>query len=301
MEDKAKTMVLASFIGDSLALGVHWIYDIQRIQEQYGKVDTFLKPAPGSFHPTKDRGEFTHYGDQTLVLLESVAAKGGFDPEDFSFRWQHLFKDYPGYFDQATKMTLQNLSQGKSLQDAGSPSNDLAGASRIAPLVFCYREDLDHLVEAARTQTQMTHNHAEVIDGAEFFSRVCWALLKGGSPVSALKDVARDRFENSRLSEWVQQGIQSKTEETVPTILRFGQSCHVDEAFAGVVHLIAKYEENLKEALVQSVMAGGDSAGRGLMVGMVLGAYLGSEGVPPSWLSNLKKANTISELLNQIG
>jgi ADP-ribosylglycohydrolase len=300
MEDKAKTMVLASFIGDSLALGVHWIYDIQRIEKQHGRVDTFLKPAPGSFHASKDKGEFTHYGDQTFVLLESVASKGAFDPEDFSFRWKRLFKDYPGYFDQATKMTLQNLSLGKSPQEAGSPSNDLAGASRIAPLVYCYREALDPLVEAARTQTRMTHNNAEVIDGAEFFSRVCWSVLKGASPISAMEDVARERFEASRLSEWVQNGIQSKTEETVPTILRFGQTCHVDEAFAGVVHLIAKYEENLKEALIQSVMAGGDSAGRGLMVGMVLGAYVGAEGLPAAWFSNLKKGNTISELLGQI-
>jgi ADP-ribosylglycohydrolase len=301
MEDKAKIMVLASFVGDSLALGVHWIYDVRRIEKQYGRVDTFLKPAPGSYHAPKDKGEFTHYGDQAFVLLESVAFKGGFDPEDFSFRWQHLFKDYSGYFDQATKTTLENLSLGKSPQEAGSSSNELAGASRIAPLVFCYREALDYLVEAARTQTSMTHNDAEVIDGAEFFSRVCWRVLKGASPLSAMKDVARERFEKSRLSEWVQQGIQSKKDETAPTIMRFGQTCHVDEAFAAVVHLIAKYEENLEEALIQSVMAGGDSAGRCLMVGMVLGAYLGSEGLPMAWLSDLKKGKTISDLLEQIG
>jgi ADP-ribosylglycohydrolase len=48
-------------------------------------------------------------------------------------------------------------------------------------------------------------------------------------------------------------------------------------------------------------MAGGDSAGRCLMVGMVLGAYLGSEGLPMAWLSDLKKGKTISDLLEQIG
>jgi ADP-ribosylglycohydrolase len=300
MEDKAKTMVLASFVGDSLALGVHWIYDVHRIETQYGRVDTFLKPAPGSFHAAKDKGDFTHYGDQAFVLLESVASKRGFDPEDFSARWQHLFKDYPGYFDQATKATLQNLSLGKNVQEAGSPSNDLAGASRIAPLVFSYLEDLDHLVEACRIQTRMTHNNAVVIEGAEFFGRVCWAILKGASPTSAMTDVARERFENTVISEWVRQGIESKTNASVPTIQRFGQTCHADEAFAGVVHLVAKYEENLKEALIQSVMSGGDSAGRGMMVGMVLGAYLGPEALPEAWLSDLRKGETISALLEQI-
>jgi ADP-ribosylglycohydrolase len=155
-------------------------------------------------------------------------------------------------------------------------------------------------VEASRTQTKMTHNNDRVIDGAEFFSRVCWRVLQGATPTSALKDVARERFDKSIISEWVQQGIQSKTNETVPTIRRFGQTCHAEEAFPGVVHLVARYEENLKEALIQCVMAGGDSAGRGMMVGMVLGAYLGSKGLPAPWLSNLKKGKAIADLLEQI-
>jgi ADP-ribosylglycohydrolase len=301
MEDKAKTMVLASFIGDSLALGVHWIYDVRRIEKQYGRVDAFLKPAPGSYHGTKDRGDSTHYGDQAFVLLQSVASKGKFDPEDFSLRWQHLFKDYQGYLDQATKTTLQNLSLGKNAQEAGSPSNELAGASRIAPLVYCYREDLDHLVKASRMQTKMTHNNAVVKDGAEFFARVCWRVLKDTSPTSAMKDVAGERFENSPISKWVRRGVQSIKDETIPTIHRFGQSCHADEAFAAVVHLVSKYEDNLREALIQCVMAGGDSAGRGMMVGMVLGAYPGSEGLPSAWLSDLRKGKAIADLLAEIG
>jgi len=301
MNDKARTMVLASFVADSLALGVHWIYDVHRIEKEFGRLDNPLKPGPDSYHATKDKGDFTHYGDQAFVLLESVAAKGKFDPEDFSARWRSLFKDYHGYFDQATKGTLQNLSLGKSFQDAGSPSNELAGASRIASLVFCYRDDLDNLVEASRTQTRMTHNNALVIAGAEFFARVCWKVLKGASPISAMTDVTREKFQKTPLSDWVRQGVESRKQESVPTILRYGQTCHVDEAFAGVVHLIAKYEEDLKEALTQSVMAGGDSAGRGMLVGMVLGAHLGSENLPAAWLSGLKKGETISNLLDELG
>lgn len=67
-----------------------------------------------------------------------------------------------------------------------------------------------------------------------------------------------------------------------------------------MVHLIAKYENNMEEALIQSVMAGGDSAARGMLVGMVLGAHLGPESIPEKWLSELARRKEIDALLDQI-
>lgn len=293
-------MVLASFAADSLALGVHWIYDTNKIKIDFGSVDTLRKPLPSSYHPTKEKGEFTHYGDQTFVLLESIAARRGFDLHDFSRRWQELFRGYRGYFDQATKTTLQNLSQGKAIEEAGSSSTDLSGAARIAPLVFLYHKDPETLVKAARAQTQMTHNNPLVIEGAEFFARVCCKVLEGTSPTEAMTEVAAERFKGFPLFDWAKAGVESAGKDSVSTIARFGQSCHTDDAFPGVVHLIAKYENDLKEALVQAVMAGGDSAGRGLMVGMVLGAHLGDKGLPKEWVSGLRRGADILRLLKQL-
>jgi ADP-ribosylglycohydrolase len=300
MKENGKGMVLASLVGDSLALGVHWIYNTARIEKEFGRVDRLLKPSSRSYHRTKQRGEFTHYGDQTFVLLESLAAKRGFDLDDFAARWRRLFEDYDGFYDQATKETLQNFSLRKKPPDAGSPSNELSGASRIAPLVFCYTTDLDTLVEAARNQTRMTHDNPNVIDAAEFFARVSWLVLHGTTPLLAMEEVSNERFDKSPLWQWTKDGIESKTSDSVSTIARFGQSCYVDEAFAGVVHLIAKYENNLEEALVQAVMAGGDSAGRGLVVGMVLGAHLGEQALPEQWISGLQRRGEILDLLDKI-
>ncbi|GAF85785.1 unnamed protein product, partial [marine sediment metagenome] len=93
MKEKPKAMVLASLAADSLALGVHWIYNTHVIDKKFGRVEHFLKPERPTYHPTKDRGEFTHYGDQTLILLESVAECEGFNLSDFAERWQKLFKN----------------------------------------------------------------------------------------------------------------------------------------------------------------------------------------------------------------
>ena len=299
MSNNANAMVLASFAGDVLALGVHWIYDPARIAREFGRVDSYLKPRSDSYHPTRESGEFTHYGDQTMVLLESLAAKGGFDLDDFAGRWRTLFKNYSGYIDGATKGTLKNFEAGRGPEESGSSSNDLAGASRIAPLVLWLRNDPEKLARAARGQTAMTHADSDTVHAAEFFARAARRVLEGTSPVSAMTDEAQGRFAGTRIEHLVSEGVKSKTQETVPVIGRFGRSCHAPEAFPAVVHLIARYERNLEEALIENVMSGGDSAARGMLAGMILGAHLGMEGIPERWVSEMKKKREIEKALEK--
>lgn len=300
MHKKASAMVLASLAADSLALGVHWIYNTRVIDKKFGRVVRFLKPERPTYHPTKDRGEFTHYGDQTLVLLESVTECEGFNLSDFSERWQELFNTCDGYVDGATKETLENLASGKSPAESGSGSDDLAGASRIAPLVYIYRNDPQALIAGARTQTAFTHHNSHVIDSAEFFATITHQILTGTAPVAAIEQTRKDAFISDPFKGWIQMGLASTGQDSRQAICDFGQMCEIPAAFPGVVHLIAKYENDLKTALVENVMAGGDSAGRGLLLGLVLGAHLGMQAIPPEWLNDMKAYRQIIDMLSKI-
>jgi ADP-ribosylglycohydrolase len=300
MNDKAKAMVLASFVADSLALGAHWIYDTQEISRRFGRVDHLLSPLKESYHPTKQKGEFTHYGDQTLVLLESIEAGSGFDLDDFARRWQGLFKSYKGYIDRATKATLSNFAEGRNAEESGSPSADLAGASRIAPLIYRYYDDSTSLTSNARLQTAMTHNNPRVIEASEYFAQVASTVLQGSPPLTALKQVRDESFHSGPLARAVTEGISSVVSDTRNAIAHFGQSCEIGGALPATIHLIAKYEESPKEALIENVMAGGDSAARGMLVGMVLIAYHGIQALPSDWISSMKLRKTIEKLLENI-
>jgi len=300
MNAKSQAMVLASFAADALSLGVHWIYNTNVIDKKWGPVENYLKPERPTYHPTKDLGDFTHYGDQTMVLLESVAAGSGFSLEHFANSWQDFFKAYEGYFDGATKETLDNFTAEKDITAVGSESEDLAGAARIAPLVYCYRQDAEKLIESVRSQTALTHNHREVVDSAEFFARVAWNVLHGQAPVAALKQVLNDGFDRKPYAKWVDDGLKSVDKDTRQTMLDFGQMCEIEAAFPCVIHLIARYEANLSRALIENAMAGGDSAGRGLVAGMILGAHLGLEAIPPRWLTELKAYTRIVAAMDRI-
>ena len=301
MSDNKQAAVLASFAADSLALGAHWIYDTDEITRRFGRVTALEKPGPGSYHPTREKGEFTHYGDQMVVLLTSLAERKRFDLEDFSRRWRKLFENYDGYIDGATKKTLAYYAKGKTAETAGSHTGDFAGASRMAPLVALLGEDPDRLAEAARAQTRMTHNDSNTLDTADFFARVTAAVLKGASPKAAIEEIAAsETFEMTPVAMWVEEGLKSRGEESVAAVAKFGQACETMQAFPGVIHLIARYESDLKEALIQAVMAGGDSAARGSMAGMVLAAHLGMEAIPGDWVDGMKRAKEIRSLLAEI-
>jgi len=300
MPDNANAMILISFAADSLALGPHWIYDTSQIDQKFGRVENLKKPLENSFHTTKDKGEFTHYGDQTLLLLKLIADERSFDINTFADVWRDFSNSYTGYKDHATKLTLANMADGKDAGTCGSGSQDLGGASRMPPLVYGYRNHREKLIEAVKKQTALTHNTPEVIGSAVFFASVAMEVLSGTEPVRAIQKLADKEFSDDPIRSWIDRGLDSRSEDTRKAILKFGQMCEVKNAFPSVSHLIAKYENNPREALIENVMSGGDSAARGLLAGMVMGAYAGLEAIPQEWIAEMKAIGRIRQYLEAV-
>ncbi|EPR43997.1 ADP-ribosylation/Crystallin J1 [Desulfovibrio sp. X2] len=297
MDTTRRAAVLAAFVGDCLALGPHWIYDQARIAREFPGLSGPVAPLADSYHKGKGRGDFTHYGDQMLVLLESAAAKGGFDAADFAQRWQALFADgYAGYVDGATRRTLENLKAGWPAEEAGSTSQDLSGASRFAPLLG-FVTDPEALAGAARQQAALTHKSPQVVDAAAFLARVASRVL-GGQAVRPAVEEAAKQAEVPDIGRLAEAGLASAGEDSLAVIERFGQNCEFQSAFPSVVHLLARYADDPAAGLLQSTLAGGDSAARNIAVGCVLGAAHGEGAVPAGWLEAMKAAPRIQELLS---
>jgi len=299
MKVKRKGMVWGAFVADALALGAHWVYNTRVIDKKFGRVERYLDPLT-SYHAGKKKGDFTHYGDQLLLLLESVATSSGFDQVTFANAWQSFFKDYQGYRDKASKTTLENMLAGNSLLESGSSSDDLAGAARISPIVYAHAQDLDTAIQAVRSQTALTHNHPSVLESAEFFTRLAFKVLEGKRPSEAIPELLEKRFQDTEIAEAGFQGLASREMDTRAAIAEFGQTCSVEAAFPGTVHVMVKFENNFKDAMVENVMAGGDSAARGILAGMIIGAHLGLAAVPEDWLATLNAGPKIDRLLSKL-
>lgn len=300
MQSVKEKMIYSAFIGDALSLGVHWIYSSETIASRHGKITGYIDPSENQYHNMKKTGEQTHYGDQMMILLESICENNGFDAEKFSLKWQNMFKNYKGYFDGATRTTLANVRNGEVFTDAGSNSNDLAGAARIAPLIYVYHDSIELLVKYSREQTMLTHRDPHVIDAAEFFARTAVLVLEGEHPADAVKKISHDYFRHTQLDQWVTTGLEKKNTETVKTLNAFGLSCHIEHSFPGVIQVISHYENNLADALSECIAAGGDNAARAITVGMILGASASSGALPYEWIDGLKASGQIEKLLKSL-
>ena len=299
MTEHYKAAVWGAFVADALSLGVHWVYNTGVIDKKFGRVERYHDPL-ASYHKGKKAGDFTHYGDQMLVLLESAGSAQGFNAGRFAQSWRSFFATYEGYFDQATKATLANMEAGRELTASGSDSDDLAGAARMAALVAVYPNDRQELVRAARAQTTVTHNNDRVIDSADFFARTVFSVLKGQSPVAAAEQTLNDHFADNPIASLVTMGLESRDRDTRQTIAEFGQMCSIQAGLPGAVHLIARYSDDLATALVENVMAGGDSSARGMLTGMVLAAAQGMTAIPDPWTSKMTAAKRIAALLDPL-
>lgn len=302
MIERAKSMVLASFVADSFALGSHWIYDTTKIEQQFSRITDLLPPHEETYHPTKGLGDFTHYGDQSFHLLKHLALHGGnFDIMEYSRDWKSFMSGYHGYKDKASKETLKNLDAGMKPDTCGSKSTDLGGPARIAPLIYCYRDNLDKMLSAVKSQTVLTHTGPGVVDGAFFLTKSCHAILHGATPREAFEQVLAKPMGNSELENRLRNCLEQTYINTCDQIKIFGQTCSINSALPGAVYAVLKNEDSLEEALIQTVMAGGDSAARGMAVGMILGAYLGKEKIPLRWLEKLTSYKQIAAAIDELG
>jgi len=290
-------LVVPSLAADALCLGPHWIYDREEIRRHYPDGISRLDAPRSKYHPQKRAGDFTHYGDQTLALLRSVAARGGFDPVGWRDDWLGFWRDNTAsYRDGATRATLERIERnGHGASDSG----DLGGAARIAPVLAASADPAERIA-AARAQTALTHGDPATLDAAGFFARVVNGLAAGGSLSEAVRSAAGASGGVLDAGACLRTAEDLLAEDAGTAAPALGLACGTAEAFPLSLYFLLKYADQPRQALVANAMAGGDCAARGLLIGMVMGAAHGTGWLPAEWTEGLNAAGEIEELLRRM-
>jgi hypothetical protein len=67
----------------------------------------------------------------------------------------------------------------------------------------------------------------------------------------------------------------------------FSPACYVEDSVPAVIYLALKYHHDPEKALIVNTNLGGDNAGRGSVLGALLGAAHGVEKFPDRWTRGL--------------
>jgi len=137
MHERAREAVIGALVADAAAMGLHWIYDIDRVRAVGGAAPEFIEPDLGNYrggagyfaHKGKRAGDSSHYGAQLMVCLKSLAATDGvLDPADYERRFVETFGPggaWVGYIDYATRETLRNVDDAERAAAASADTFDL--------------------------------------------------------------------------------------------------------------------------------------------------------------------------------
>lgn len=287
---KLKGMILGAYIGDALALGMHWIYDQEDIKSKWAGLETMTYPhAP--YHACKVAGDFTHYGDQALFFHKYLKDGYSLTREKFYEKYYIFMSQYMGYRDHASQTTLDRIKT----QTQGSKSNELGGATSLFTCLYFSYPNMDKALEAVDLRVSLTHDDWPLRQRANFLVQWTQGILGGGRPSDVLYKLM------DKAAEVVKADL-IKAEQVLAygpayAIKTLGQTCDSNQAFPGVLYLVLKYEKDFEAALINNVYGGGDSAARGMIVGGLLGAYYGEKNLPIHWLARMTHLKTLEDLL----
>ena len=137
-------------------------------------------------------------------------------------------------------------------------------------------EFLDHV----QAFVALTHNSPRVLSAAALFASIILDVIEGKSINDALDDAEIDPL----LQDAFDAGQKSKDQDSFRTIRQFGPACGIEGGFEGVIHLLSTYDD-FKETIMANVKSGGDSAARGMVVGMIMGAA--GKNIPDTWVTGM--------------
>ena len=275
----------------------------------HGKKDLWTRGSGHHYHCTLQKGETTLEGEMARLTMRSMSSGGGFD---FLDRLQLEYVDFmtsPGshndaYASSYHRMFFQNRARGKPLHEC--PSVPVPGLQprtgtrwgllslcSLLPLTTPWLESnggkndghnvdaIDGLVmpavvllggattsetqarEAAQKSVRVTRSSKPVEAYVGELSTLLRAILRGESAPEVATAVAR------------RAGMRLDPSMAVPVV-----ACYVDQNWASLLLLLIKHGDDLPRCLLANANAGGENVHRGLVLGAIVGANVGSRAIP---------------------
>ena len=322
MKDIYKNAMLGSLVADALAMPVHWYYDTQKLDRDYGRLTGYVAPKnPHSdsilwrsrYTPRNARANILHdqakywgqrgvhyhqflaAGENTInyqlgkELYFNIIADGAYDSEKWLSRYIECLLEgewhKDTYLEEYHRAFFDNYAKGMAPADCGIDDLHIGGLSQVPCL-------LAGLIETGVTsidrQLLQVERHSRLTHRNQYVSEAAAAMTRILYSIGEGLNL-RTALE-CHAKPWASSG-QFDTWTQFPDRTVIGRhltmACYLPESFTASLYLCWKYADDFSAGILANAHAGGDNCHRGAVVGALLGA---ANGVPYKWKEGLVKA-----------
>ena len=190
LADRAMGALLGAFIGDALALGPHWYYDLDQLRADYGPwISDYTTPKAGRYHAGLQAGQPSQAGILLRLTTDSLVACGGYNAADFCRRLDTtlfpLLDGTPmngpgGYTSQSIRAAWRKrVVLGLPWGQVGGNADTTEAAERILAIAIRYARQPAALAAAVAGNTRLTQTDGTVVAMTVAFAAVLGMLVEG--------------------------------------------------------------------------------------------------------------------------
>lgn len=310
------------FIGDAFGLYSDGYYNLERLRSDYPDATGYIEPherhpynatnqkpvpeLPPEFdfmQQRRDRwlraGTHLHYGmkagDNSLPavldidLANLLADRETYRRADWLPAYQRRLTT-PGanndfYIPGAHRDFFIRLASGIDIDHAGKSETHVCGVVEALPILLRRANDPDRRIRELRDHILLARPCPALLHAAGILGEAMPHLLNGTS----LEDTLFHKLGHNHdayLAYPYHRWIATRADIDVATH-ELGTGPLIDDALPLSIYMALKYHSDFEKALTLNARLGGDSPSRGAIIGMLLGAANGCEGIRSGLVSGL--------------
>ena len=215
---------------------------------------------------------------------------------DLAWRLRAWFLLFPAGMGFATLRSMCKLWLGFSPRRSGVFSAGNGPAMRAPVLGAFLSKDISLMKSFVKASTVISHTHPQAFDGA-----LTIALAARHSFLSSPEELDRDAFfevlfahlevsENIELMKKVQAHLEiESTPEALAQALGLerGVSGYINHTVPMCIFCWLRFPSDFRKALEAMILLGGDTDTTGGILGALVGAHLGADAIPDSWVNGI--------------
>jgi ADP-ribosylglycohydrolase len=247
---------------------------------------------------------FTDDTNMALSIFSVLRQFGEIDQDKLALSFAQRY-DYRRGYGPAMHRLLDNIGAGMPWHEAtsllfeGQGSYGNGAAMRVAPIGAYFMDDMGKVIEQARLSAEITHAHPEGIAGAVAIAvATALACRLRGKPAPSRRefiDLVLTHIPDSMVREKTRHARDLAPGSSVMlavAALGNGSEISAQDTVPFTLWCAGEQIANYEQALWLTVSAQGDADTNCAIVGGIVAAYTGIEGIPETWLERRESLPT---------